>query len=304
MNLSSVVSQLVSLFLMMLVGYISARAGLIDPKTRQRLSTLTISSITPLTIISSVIESGSSPSSLLAALLTAIFFYILMIALAALIVRIVPSSKGERGFDELMLLFTNVAFMGIPVIDSVYGTEGVAQLSMFVLVFNALFFSYGVFLVSGKDSFRPRQLVNPCIIAAIIALFLGLTGLRLPAPVETTLNRVGGMNTPMAMMVIGSSVAHSDIRQALRNRRLHRICLLRMFVMPAIMLALIIFLPINGILAGICVLLAAMPIAANCGIFSDIYTPDDMTASQSVVISTFLSGVTLPIFAALVLRLF
>lgn len=304
MNLSSVISQLVSLFLMMFVGYISARAGLIDPKTRQRLSTLTISSITPLTIISSVVESGSSPSSLLAALLTAIFFYIMMIALAALIVRIIPSSKAERGFDELMLLFTNVAFMGIPVIDSIYGAEGVAQLSMFVLVFNALFFSYGVFLVSGKDSFRPRQLVNPCIIAAIIALFLGLTGLRLPTPVETTLNRVGGMNTPMAMMVIGSSVAHSDIRQALRNRRLHRICLLRMFVMPAIMLALIYLLPINGTLAGICVLLAAMPIAANCGIFSDIYTPEDMTASQSVVISTFLSGITLPIFAALVLRLF
>lgn len=304
MNLSSVISQLIALFLMMFVGYVSARAGLITPETRQKLSNLTISTITPLIIISSVIESGSAPSALLEAVITAVFFYILMVALSALIMRIVPVPKAERGFDELMLLFTNVGFMGIPVVDSIYGSEGVAKLAMFVLVFNVLFFSYGIFLVSGKDGFNPRQLINPCIIAAILALFFGLTGLRLPAPVETTLSRIGNMNTPMAMMVIGASIAHSDIRQALRNPRLYRVCLLRMFVMPTVMLASIYLLPIDGMLAGICVLLAAMPIAANCGMFSDIYTPDDMTASQSVVISTLLSAITLPIFASLIMRLF
>lgn len=298
--MTGVVNQLISLFLMMFIGYIAARAGLITPQFRQKLSSFTLNTAAPCIIVSSVLESETVSSSMLLAVGMAAVFFVIMCLLARAIVHIVPTPKSERGLDQLMLIFTNVGFMGIPVIQSVYGPSGVALLSMFIMMFNLFFFSYGVALISGSIRFNWRSMANSCIIAALIALFFALTGLHLPDPVENTLASVGAMNTPLAMMIIGSSLAHANLRTALKNRRLYRVCFLSMAVMPLLMLVIVRFLPIDPMLAGICVILAAMPIGGNCGMISDLYTPEDLTASHAVMLSTLLSGLTLPVVCALV----
>ena len=137
MNLQAVISQLIALFLMILVGYIAARAQLITPQFRQKLSSLTLNTAAPCIIISSVLESESGVN-MAAALGTGVLFFALMIALAAVLVRVLPIPREQRALDELMLIFTNVGFMGIPVIQSLYGAAGVAMLSMFILVFLSL----------------------------------------------------------------------------------------------------------------------------------------------------------------------
>ncbi|MDD7173942.1 MAG: AEC family transporter [Clostridiales bacterium] len=301
MNLSAVISQLAALFLMILAGYISARADLISPQFRQKLSSLALNTAAPCIILSSVLESESGSADMAAAVGVGVFFFALMIALAALLVRVCRVPRAQRGLDQLMLVFTNVGFMGIPVVQSIYGPTGVALLSMFILIFNLCFFSYGVLLISGGLSLNPRALLNTCIVAALLALLFGLTGWHLPAPVETALSAIGAMNTPLAMMIIGASIAHSDLRAAFSSPRLYLVSLLRMAVMPLCILGIVAVLPIPRMLAGICVALAAMPVAGNCAMISDLYTPEDMTASQAVMLTTLLSAVTLPLICAAML---
>lgn len=298
MNVSAIISQMLSLFLMMFAGYLSARFGFITPDFRRRLSALVLNTACPCIIISSVLQSEGAPGDMLRALLAAAFFFAAMIAMAALLVRLARTPRENRGLDQMLLVFTNLAFMGIPVVQSLYGASGVAALSMFILLFNFLVFSYGVLLISGTGSVNLRQLANTGIASALIALLLGLTGLRLPAPVESTLASIGAVNTPMAMMIIGASLAHSDIRAAFSRVRLYKISLLRLIVMPLGMMALVLALPIDRMLAGLCVVIAAMPIAGNCGMLSDIHRPQDMTASHAIIVSTLLSGVTLPLIVA------
>ena len=298
MAVSGIIFQMITLFIMMFAGYLAARAGLITPNFRRGLSSLVLSTAFPCCIVSSVLQSGGAPSDMIVALGVSVAFFALMIALAAALVRVVPTPKPERNLDQLMLVFTNLAFMGIPIIQAFYGAQGVAMLSMFLLVFNFLVFTYGVMLVSGNGAINLRQLVNPGVVSALIALFFGLTGWHLPAPVESALSSIGSVNTPMAMMVIGSSLAHSDIRAAFSNPRLYRVNLLRLIVMPLVFIGLALIVPIDRMLAGICVIVAAMPIAGNCSMLSDIYTPEDMTASHATIVSTLLSGVTLPLLVA------
>ena len=300
MNLSAVINQLISLFLMMLVGFISARAGIITPEFRKLLSTFTLNSAAPCVVISSVLVSESNPLQMIGAVGMAVFFYAFMSFFAAVIVRMLRVRREEAGLDQLMLIFTNVGFMGIPVVQSVYGAQGVALVSMFILIFNLYCFSYGVLLISSSAKFNWRSLCNSCIIAALFSLILALTGWRLPAPVESTLSSIGAMNTPMAMMIIGASMAHSDIRKALSNRRMYLICTLSMFLMPMLALLMVMFLPIDPMLAGVTVLMATMPIAGNCAMLSDIHTPHDMTASHCVMVSTLMSAVSLPLMCALI----
>ena len=295
MNLSGVISQLISLFLMMFVGYIAARTQIVTPDFRKKLSTFTLSVAAPGVILSSALQSDMPATGMLTVLLIASLFFVIMIPLAALLSRVLSKNAQERKLDQLMLVFTNVGFMGIPVAQALYGSNGVAMVSMFILTFNLTFFSYGLMLISGGMRFNLRSLKNPCIFAALGSLFFALTGLHLPGPVESTLSAVGSMNTPLAMIIIGASLAHSDLRTALTNPRLYKISLARMFVMPLCMLAIMRLLPIDPMLAGVAVCEAAMPVAGNCAMASDMYTPEDMTASHAVIVSTLMSAISLPI---------
>ena len=291
MAVSGIIFQMITLFIMMFAGYASARAGLITPDFRRGLSSLVLSTAFPCCIVASVLQSGGAPGDMVSALGVSVAFFALMIALAALLVRVVPTPVQERNLDQLLLVFTNLAFMGIPIIQALYGVEGVAMLSMFLLVFNFLVFTYGVMLLDGNGSINFKQLLNPGVVSALI----GLTGWRLPAPVESALSSIGSINTPMAMMIIGASLAHSDIRAAFSKPRLYRVALLRLIIMPLVFIALSLVVPISRMLAGICVIVAAMPIAGNCSMLSDIYTPEDMTSSHAVIVTTLFSGVTLPL---------
>lgn len=299
MNLSGVITQLISLFLMMFVGFLVARAGIMTPEFRARLSSYTLSCVAPFAILSAVLESDSTPMTMLSAVGVSFVFYVLMVVFAAILVRLVRTKKEERGWDQLMLIFTNVGFMGIPVIQSIYGTDGVARLSMFILMFNLFFFSYGILLIASGEKINFKAMINPCIIGALCGLFCGTTGFHFPGVIEDTMAAIGAMNTPLAMMIIGSSVAHSDVRAALRNPRLYRVTALRMIAMPLLIMLVMLPLPFDRMLVGISVLLAAMPIAGNCGMVANVYAPGDMSSSHATIISTLSSAVTLPLVCAL-----
>lgn len=300
MDLSGVIAQLISLFLMMFVGFISARIGIVTPEFRKRLSTFTLYIASPCVILSSALSSTIPASGMLTVLLVAALFYAVMIALSQVITRLMRSKPSERGLDVLMLVYTNVGFMGMPVVDSIYGPDGVAMVAMFILMFNLTFFSYGVALISGGMKLKAKDLSNPCIFAAVGALLLVLTGLRLPAVIESTLTSLGNMNTPLAMVIIGASLCHSDLRASFTNPRLYKISFARMLVLPLLILGLVKLLPVSAMLAGVTVVMAAMPVAGNCAMLSDMYTPEDMTASQAVIVSTLISAATLPMVCALI----
>ena len=288
---------------MMFVGYAVARAGIMTPEFRARLSSYTLSCVAPFAILSAGLESDSTPMTMLSAVGVSFVFYVFMVIFAAILVRLVRTKKEDRGWDQLMLIFTNVGFMGIPVIQSIYGTDGVARLSMFILMFNLFFFSYGVLLIASGEKINFKAMINPCIIGALCGLFCGTTGFHFPAVIEDTMAAIGAMNTPLAMMIIGGSVAHSDVRAALRNPRLYRVTALRMLAMPVLILLVMIPLPLDRMLVGISVLLAAMPIAGNCSMVANIYAPGDMSSSHATIISTLLSAATLPLVCALLTAL-
>lgn len=303
MDLSSVINQLISLFLMMFIGYAVARAGIMTPEFRARLSSFNLNTAAPCIILSSVLQSSSSASAMIGAVGVAVLYFLLMIVFAALITRLVRTPKAHRGWDRLMLIFTNVGFMGIPVVQSIYGPGGVAMLSMFILMFNIFFFSYGVVLISSGAEFNLKALANACIFAALAGFLFGMTGWHLPRPIEDTLATVGAMNTPLAMMIIGASLAHSDVKAALTNKRLYRVGFLSMLVMPMLVFLALRFLPIDPMLIGVATVCAAMPIGGNCAMIADIYAPGDLTASHAVILTTLMSGLTLPLVCAVMTAL-
>jgi len=219
------------------------------------------------------------------------------------IIKIFKLESATRDVFQFMVVFSNVAFMGLPVINAVYGTEGVFYTTLYNLPFNILIWTFGVMVLSrsNKESIGGdgkgvafKVLLNPGIIAVGIGFLMFLTSTRLPGPIHETLVLLGSLTTPLSMFFIGTILADMDIKDIFTNKNVFIGASFRLVIVPLIVLVFLKALKFEGIILGIPVIITAMPVAANCSIMAAKYGSDYKFASQSVFISTMLSLITIP----------
>jgi malate permease and related proteins len=138
-------------------------------------------------------------------------------------------------------------------------------------------------------------LFNPGIISVFLGMILFLFSLRLPLPVFRAVELVGGMTVPLSMLIIGALLADADIKGFFSGLSVYYGTFVRLLLIPMIALVVLKVIGFPGQLLQICVLLVAMPAAANTAIFAEMYGADSQLASRCIVISTLLSIITIPL---------
>lgn len=199
--------------------------------------------------------------------------------------------------------FANAAYMGFPLIQALFGAEGLVYASAYVTVFNILLFTAGVGLMSSERSARDilgSILKTPVIYAVAAGLLIYYLRLPVPSVLASAIGYLGGMNTPVSMMMTGILIAGCDLGALLKNARLWRTVAARLLLIPAACVAVFMALGIRGQAAQVVLLLEACPCAAITSVFAVRYRHDEDFACGLVVISTLLSVVTLPLVALLV----
>lgn len=198
--------------------------------------------------------------------------------------------------DRFGSIYSNCGFIGIPLIYSILGTEGVFYLTAYMAVFNLFSWTHGLSLI--KNSFSLRQLkeglLSPTILATLIAMFLFFMRLRIPSTILDSMNYIANMNTPLAMMVAGFSVAQADFRKIFTNLHLYWVSFLKLLGVP---LAVTLFLFLIGVehdLAYVTLIAAACPAAATMTMMSIRYHKNYTYASEIFAFTTILSMITIP----------
>lgn len=156
--------------------------------------------------------------------------------------------------------------MGIPLIQSIMGYEGVFYLTAFLTVFNILVWTHGVIQISGIKSFKfiIEAFTSPAIIAVALGLILFIARLRLPALLIDSLEFISAMNTPLAMIVAGATIARTNIINALKNPRIYYVTALTLVIIPLIIGGFFRLIPMNEP-SELAVLIAmSAPAAAMC----------------------------------------
>ena len=176
MDISAISNQMVILFLLLLAGFGANKLGIVDAAFNKTFSGLIINVTTPALILYSVMGGekalGIREIVLLLGASLASFLFVIVLSKAF------PKPLGMKGRDgdtfRLMLIFSNTAFMGFPVVAALMGTEALFYAAIYNMPFNFLMYSYGVRLVSGGavKGFDRKTLVSPCILAAVLALVL------------------------------------------------------------------------------------------------------------------------------------
>lgn len=297
----SVILEVAVILILILVGYFTVKKGMFTKESLGSITSFLLYIVTPCLIVSSFLSAESGKldgwTLLLAAVLPALSI-VISIALSYLFFRKEPS--GRRRVLRFSMIFCNVGFMGIPLVEGIVGNEGVLYGSFFIAVFNIFCWTYGYVMMGGGKVRLKALLLNPGVIGIVIGLPLYLLDVPVPALFVEPVELISALNTPLAMIVVGGYIAQVKLRAFVSDLAVYKMAVLRLVVAPLLYLVLVWLLRPDETLLMSTVIQAATPVAANCVLFAVQYDSDAELASKSVAVSTALSVVTIPLLTVLV----
>ena len=297
MLISILLRQIAIMALLMAVGILLSRRGFLSPQGTKDLGAILLRIIIPCVIVKSYITTYSRERLLELALSAglALVAFILAMGIAYLVYG------KRRRIENFASAFCNAGFIGIPLAQAVIGDEGVFYMAASVALLNLFQWTYGVYIMTDRrDSISAKTIAkNPVVIAIVIGIALFLSRLPVPGIVTSTLGYIAGMNTPVAMILMGTYMAKLPWRKLL-DKRAYGCVLFRLVVIPAVVLAVFWALPItNQNVALAAYLAAATPVGANICVFAQQYDCDYEFSVVTVCLSTVLSIVTVPLMVSL-----
>jgi len=282
----------------MAVGFICGKVKLITPEVNRGLSNLALMVVNPLTTFTSyqTAYSNEIALNLLFTFVLSIIAFAVQIPLSMLIIK---KSRKEYRIERLSILLSNCSYIGIPLVQSMYGSEGIIYLTAFVTVFHLVTWTYGLSLMSGETDVKKmiRNMVSPALVAVLLGAFCFFVGFRLPNIVVSPMKKIADMNTPIAMLIAGSTLSQTNIKKALTKASTFVICTLKLLVLPSVVLLVLSSAVKFGIpthIINIVVIAASCPTATIITMFSHRFKKNSVYASEIFTICTLLSVITIP----------
>ena len=304
MNMSAAVNQMAVLFITLALGFIGNKARILTADSNKLLSRLVLNISMPCTVLSSVMNGAARATGhdVLVFLLLTLVFYAVTFIFAWPFPKLARSTRADSGLLRFLLIFGNIAFMGYPVIQAVYGDGALFYVTLLNIPFNLMLFSLGIILTSGKkEKLSIRLFLTPTMLASLVSVLIFALNITMPQVIVDTSALVGKMTTPVAMLIIGSTLAGIPFREVFSEIRLYPLMLIRLVVIPLVVWLALRFFVSDAQMLGILVLEAGMPTATAAAMLSLQYGGNDKLASKGVFLTTLFSVVTIPLLLFLLL---
>lgn len=299
-SMLTVISKVGVMLLLILVGYVVSKRGMLTDRGTSEVNTLLLQIVTPCLIVNSFLTSEDSLSA--GELLLSVGTSALAIGLSILLSRCFfrKEPEGRKKVLQFAAAFSNSGFMGLPLVEGIVGSKGVMYGSFFIVVFNIFCWTYGFRMMSGGQKMSLKVLLmNPGIIGLVFGLPIYFLDLHLPAVLSEPVGFLAALNTPLAMLVVGSYIAKVELHSFISDLAVYKSAALRLLLAPGIFLGLLLLIRPEPNLFVTSVIQAACPAAANTVLFSVQYKRDSALASKTVAVSTVLSIITIPLLTIL-----
>ena len=301
-NLQIVAVQVIILYLIAFVGFFAEKSKIFVRADATKLVDFIFYLILPFAIINSFLSMERTREhirGLIFSVLLAVLTHILAIAVASLCFRKRP--KAEQGIYHYAIVFSNAAFLALPLAQSVVGEEGVFYSSCYVAVFNVLAFTYGISRISGgKAKINVKSLfLNPGSVSVLIGIPLFLLQVKLPDFLLDTMARIGACNSPMAMIVFGTFLANCNFKNFFAKKEVYFVSFLRLILIPITMLFVFKLIGVSGNMLIALTISASAPVATNTAMYAAKYENDTALSSELVGQTSIFSIATMPVIVAL-----
>ena len=324
-----VFQKIIQLFLIVLVGFIANKLHVFDRDLREKVTALVLNITLPGVILSTVWGEPDlpEPGQFLLYFGMVLLFFAVQFAFGKLAAVLIPFPQTMRSLVQFALLFSTVGFMGYPVIQAIFGQEGMFYTTMVNLPFNVLILWAGAALLlkdkkkmfeNGEISLSEEELrqeteaaaftgkewkkllLSPCILTSLIAFFFALTRLQVPGVVSEAASAIGQVTTPATMLIVGSSLAETKFRELFNNGWLYIVAALRLLAMPLIVFFVFRMMTDDMVFVGVLTILAGMPVASTGQMLAVKYRVNEGVMARVISLSVLCCGITIPLLAAIV----
>jgi len=301
-------NQLYVIFFQMAVciilGFALRKARVIDERSEKTMSEILSKAILPFSILASsqYQYSREVARGMAAVAIVSGMYYLITLIAIGLIMKKSRVDDSEKRVMHTSMVFANTGFLGMPLMYALFGSTGLLFAAIYNLMYNLFFYTMGVHILSREPKFKFRGIfINAVSISSIASIVLFLIPWRMPAFITDTLNLVGNMTTPLAMIVLGSIFVTVDFKRLFTDVKPYIVILFRMIIFPALMfIGIFAFKNIMGgeilsVTATSIVLITALPVGTMNVIYSEKFNTAPKFAAKTVILSTFFMIVILPI---------
>lgn len=298
MTLFTVFFQMLALLIMIGTGYFMTKTGMMDEHTNSQMSKMIVNVFNPLLMLSSAANSaGLIPLRTMGTVaFIAVGMFAIFILVGMLLSPHFDKEKEQRKIFQMMFVFSNLGFIGIPVVSSILGEEYIVYVTEFLLIYTIVFYTYGIALMDGKFSRSSlKSMVNPGTIFGLAAILIIILGIQLPDFVKTAITYLGNVTSPMALVAVGFTLAHSDLKKIFGQPRLYLFSAIKLLILPLLMLPLLKLVTGDIELISVCIVMFGMPIGNMPLILGNQKGIDGSTCSAAIILTTLLCVLTIPI---------
>lgn len=300
------VKQVVILYIIVAGGYICDKTGVFTEKTARACNNLLFYVITPCVIVNSFMTTeftADTAKGLLLAACCGALTNTTGILLSLPFFR--DRKKPTNAVFKFASVYGNMGYMALPLANAVLGSEGVFYCSAGIMMFQVFCFTHGVWVMSRDGDtnakFEAKHLfLNPGVIAVCIGLPLFLLKVKVPELFNKPVSFVGSMNTPLAMLMLGTYMSNAGMKTVFKNKEQYLVAAIKIVAVP---LAVFAVLKITGLVSGAlftaCIIQASAPSANNTVMFAAKYGKDTGIAAKTVSFVSFASVLTMPVMIAL-----
>ena len=303
MSYLNVVNQISIFFILILVGFVAKKVNLIGQSFTKQLSNLILYITLPAMVITSMNFDFSHQllSNALKIFSIGPLMYGMLLFIAWIFGKIIKGEDKEKAIFRYMIIFGNVGYIGYPVASIVFGNPGIFYVAIINIWFQALSWTLGIALVSsskGKLNLK-KIFINPGVISIIIGFTLFFFSINLPSFLQESLELLGNSTTPLAMIIIGATIAQAKVSEVFKDYRLILYSLIKLVVAPTIMFIILIPFDFSPIIKAVPIILCGMPAAANVSVFAMKYDSDYVLGSRGIIVSTILSLISIPVLLSI-----
>ena len=297
MNFTALLTKMLLFIVLLMTGYLAARKGFLSREFSKSASWLVLNVFLTASIINSVLgERPKLPNNEL--WIALLFLTVLMVLCYVMGMLCAKFDRSPQAVQTMLLVgVMNNLYIGMPVAQALCGNEGVFYLGLSCIPFNVLLYTWGVWILrhgKGEKGISIKEIISAPLIAALLALVIFVTEVRVPSVISELFGTVSAGTIPISMLVIGATLGNVSLKEAFLQKKLYVINIIRLIAAPLLIYAL--FKPFisNEILLMCAVIIAACPSGVVTTPLSIQFGYDPEYTSESIMLSTMLSMITIP----------
>jgi len=298
-SFSSLLSTIITLFLLLVTGVFCGKTNIVDEKASKMLTNLFVKVGQPFLIINSIVSMEYSTENLkkgLMVLVLGLFIHALLSGLAWLICKPIRC-KDSRKLAEFAMIYTNCGLIGFPILQSIFGAEGLFYGAFYIVSFHLLTWTWGTaILARGREDIKltpKKALLNFGTVPCFIGFLLYVSRIPLPSAFLEFSSSLAAICTPLSIIITGANLARRSIKKMVTSPIVYYVNIMRLVVLPILVTTILWLIGIPDTFVVFGCVLAAMPSAAMVTVFGELYNINPGLGSEFVGSTSVLCTATL-----------